>query len=86
MLSCFKVVWYSGLMQVRNFSECSELVDGIRWLQVSTMLIDGLIQPAFMKWIEEERALENGKINEVCHHFELPCISTYWLMAMPPIL
>lgn len=51
-------------MEVRNFSECSELVDGIRWLQVSTMLIDGLIQPAFMKWIEEERALENGKINE----------------------
>ncbi|TVU29943.1 hypothetical protein EJB05_21539 [Eragrostis curvula] len=49
---------------VRNISESSELADGTRWLQVSTMLIDGLIQPAFMKWIEEEEALENGKINE----------------------
>ncbi|KAL5211376.1 hypothetical protein ABZP36_022223 [Zizania latifolia] len=51
-------------MEVRNVSESSELVDGIKWLQISTMLIDGLIEPAFMKWIEEEKALENGKISE----------------------
>jgi hypothetical protein len=53
-------------MQVRNISGSSEL-DGIRWLQVSTTLIDSLIQPVFMKWIEEEQALENGQINEVCY-------------------
>lgn len=52
-------------MQVRNISGSSELVDGISWLQVSTTLIDGLIQPAFVKWIEEEQALENRQINEV---------------------
>jgi len=50
-------------MEVRNISGSSEL-DGIRWLQVSTTLIDSLIQPVFMKWIEEEQALENGQINE----------------------
>ncbi|WVZ92076.1 hypothetical protein U9M48_038170 [Paspalum notatum var. saurae] len=49
-------------MQVRNISGSSEL-DGIRRLQVSTALIDGLIQPAFLKWIEEQ-TLENGQINE----------------------
>ncbi|PWZ03953.1 hypothetical protein Zm00014a_028927 [Zea mays] len=49
--------------EVRNISGSSEL-DGIRWLQVSTTLIDSLIQPVFMKWIEEEQALENGQINE----------------------
>jgi len=54
-------------MQVRNISVSSELVDEIRWLQVSTTLIDGLIQPVFVKWIEEEQALENGQINEVCY-------------------
>lgn len=53
-------------MQVRNISGSFKL-DGIRWLQVSTTLIDGLIQPAFVKWIEEEQALENGQINEVCY-------------------
>jgi len=53
-------------MQVRNISVSSELVDEIRWLQVSTTLIDGLIQPVFVKWIEEQ-ALENGQINEVCY-------------------
>ncbi|TKW39377.1 hypothetical protein SEVIR_1G175100v4 [Setaria viridis] len=51
-------------MEVRNISGSSEIVDGIRWLQVSTALIDGLIEPAFVKWIEEEQALENGQINE----------------------
>lgn len=51
-------------MEVRNIFGISKLVDGIRWLQVSTTLIDGLIQPAFVKWIEEEQALENGQINE----------------------
>nr|CAB3449873.1 unnamed protein product [Digitaria exilis] len=49
---------------VRNISGSSELVDGIRWLQLSTTLIDGLIQPAFVKWIEEEQALENSQISE----------------------
>ncbi|WVZ75249.1 hypothetical protein U9M48_023323 [Paspalum notatum var. saurae] len=48
----------------RNISGSSELVDGIRWLQVSTTLIDGLIQPAFLKWIEEEQTLGNVQINE----------------------
>ncbi|XBH55708.1 hypothetical protein VPH35_077735 [Triticum aestivum] len=38
--------------------------NGIRWLEVSIMLIDSLIEPAFMKWIEEEQALENGRIDE----------------------
>jgi hypothetical protein len=51
-------------MEVRNISGSSELDDEIRWLQVSTTLIDGLIQPVFVKWIEEEQALENGQINE----------------------
>ncbi|CAN6238243.1 unnamed protein product [Urochloa humidicola] len=51
-------------MEVRNISGSSELADGIRWLQVSTTLINGLIEPAFVKWIEEEQALENGQINE----------------------
>ncbi|CAL4969149.1 unnamed protein product [Urochloa decumbens] len=51
-------------MEVGNISGSSELVDGIRWLQVSTTLINGLIEPAFVKWIEEEQALENGQINE----------------------
>ncbi|CAO2045931.1 unnamed protein product [Urochloa humidicola] len=51
-------------MEVRNISGSSELVDGNRWLQVSTTLIDGLIEPAFVKWIEEEQALENGQTNE----------------------
>ena len=62
MLTCFN---WSDIMQVRNISVSSELVDEIRWLQVSTTLIDGLIQPVFVKWIEEEQALENGQINEV---------------------
>jgi predicted lipoprotein len=52
-------------MQVRNVSESSKISDEARWSQLSTTLIDGLIQPAFMKWIEEEEALENSKINEV---------------------
>ncbi|CAL4887661.1 unnamed protein product [Urochloa decumbens] len=52
-------------MEVGNISGSSELVDGIRWLQVSTTLINGLIEPAFVKWIEEEQALENGQINEI---------------------
>ncbi|XP_015689656.1 uncharacterized protein LOC102706720 isoform X3 [Oryza brachyantha] len=51
-------------MEVRNVHETSELVDGIKWLQISTTLIDGLIKPAFMKWIQEEKAWENSKINE----------------------
>ncbi|KAL6899115.1 hypothetical protein ACP4OV_005773 [Aristida adscensionis] len=51
-------------MEVRNISGSSELADGIGWLQVSSTLIDGLIQPAFMKWIEEEQSLQNGKMNE----------------------
>ncbi|KAK3154198.1 hypothetical protein QOZ80_2BG0187530 [Eleusine coracana subsp. coracana] len=50
--------------EVRNVSESSEVADEARWLQLSTALIDGLIQPAFMKWIEDEEALENSKINE----------------------
>ena len=62
MLTCFN---WSDITQVRNISVSSELVDEIRWLQVSTTLIDGLIQPVFVKWIEEEQALENGQINEV---------------------
>uniref|UniRef100_A0A0E0G794 Uncharacterized protein n=1 Tax=Oryza nivara TaxID=4536 RepID=A0A0E0G794_ORYNI len=49
---------------VRNVPESSELVDGIKWLQISTTLIDGLIEPTFMKWIQEEKAWENSKINE----------------------
>jgi len=64
MLTCFN---WSDITQVRNISVSSELVDEIRWLQVSTTLIDGLIQPVFVKWIEEEQALENGQINEVCY-------------------
>ena len=63
MLTCFN---WSDITQVRNISVSSELVDEIRWLQVSTTLIDGLIQPVFVKWIEEQ-ALENGQINEVCY-------------------
>ncbi|RLN08883.1 uncharacterized protein C2845_PM11G05820 [Panicum miliaceum] len=55
---------WSDIMQVRNISGSSKLDDEIRWLQVSTTLIDGLIQPVFVKWIEEEQALENGQINE----------------------
>ncbi|KAL6608307.1 hypothetical protein ACP70R_041370 [Stipagrostis hirtigluma subsp. patula] len=51
-------------MEVRNVSGSSELDDGIGWSKVSTTLIDGLIQPAFMKWIEEEQALQNGKVDE----------------------
>jgi hypothetical protein len=58
-------------MQVRNVSESSKISDEARWSQLSTTLIDGLIQPAFMKWIEEEEALENSKINEVSHCFIL---------------
>uniref|UniRef100_A0A0D9YST6 non-specific serine/threonine protein kinase n=1 Tax=Oryza glumipatula TaxID=40148 RepID=A0A0D9YST6_9ORYZ len=50
--------------RVRNVPESSELVDGIKWLQISTTLIDGLIEPTFMKWIQEEKAWENSKINE----------------------
>ncbi|EEC73264.1 hypothetical protein OsI_07398 [Oryza sativa Indica Group] len=50
--------------EVRNVPESSELVDGIKWLQISTTLIDGLIEPTFMKWIQEEKAWENSKINE----------------------
>jgi len=61
MLTCFN---WSDITQVRNILVSSELVDEIRWLQVSTTLIDGLIQPVFVKWIEEEQALENGQINE----------------------
>ncbi|KAM3406861.1 hypothetical protein ACQJBY_000735 [Aegilops geniculata] len=37
---------------------------GPKWSEVSVMLIDSLIEPAFMKWIEEEQTLENGKIDE----------------------
>ncbi|CAO2038245.1 unnamed protein product [Urochloa humidicola] len=55
---------FSVIIQVRNISGSCELVDGNRWLQVSTTLIDGLIEPAFVKWIEEEQALENGQTNE----------------------
>uniref|UniRef100_A0A452XV73 Uncharacterized protein n=1 Tax=Aegilops tauschii subsp. strangulata TaxID=200361 RepID=A0A452XV73_AEGTS len=51
-------------MEARNISGSFELLDGIRWSEVSVMLIDSLIEPAFMKWIEEEQALENGKIDE----------------------
>lgn len=51
-------------MEARNVSGSFELLDGIRWSEVSVMLIDSLIEPAFMKWIEEEQALENGKIDE----------------------
>uniref|UniRef100_N1R0D7 Uncharacterized protein n=1 Tax=Aegilops tauschii TaxID=37682 RepID=N1R0D7_AEGTA len=65
----------------RNISGSFELLDGIRWSEVSVMLIDSLIEPAFMKWIEEEQALENGKIDEVYHQFELPSISPYWLTS-----
>ena len=68
-------------MQARNISGSFELLDGIRWSEVSVMLIDSLIEPAFMKWIEEEQALENGKIDEVYHQFELPSISPYWLTS-----
>uniref|UniRef100_A0A0E0K0B4 Uncharacterized protein n=1 Tax=Oryza punctata TaxID=4537 RepID=A0A0E0K0B4_ORYPU len=39
-------------------------LNGTKWLQISTTLIDGLIEPAFMKWIQEEKAWENSKINE----------------------
>uniref|UniRef100_A0A0D9YST4 non-specific serine/threonine protein kinase n=1 Tax=Oryza glumipatula TaxID=40148 RepID=A0A0D9YST4_9ORYZ len=39
-------------------------LNGIKWLQISTTLIDGLIEPTFMKWIQEEKAWENSKINE----------------------
>jgi predicted lipoprotein len=60
----FALCW-SDIMQVRNVSESSKISDEARWSQLSTTLIDGLIQPAFMKWIEEEEALENSKINEV---------------------
>ena len=58
-------------MQARNVSGSFQLLDGIRWSEVSVMLIDSLIEPAFMKWIEEEQALENGKIDELYHQFEL---------------
>lgn len=51
-------------MEARNISESSKLLDGIGWSQMSILLIDCLIQPAFMKWIEEEQTLENGKIDE----------------------
>nr|AIE39014.1 regulator receiver domain-like 1 [Echinochloa crus-galli] len=51
-------------MEVRNISRSPDLVDGIRWVQVTTTLIDGLIQPAFLKWIEEEQILENGQTND----------------------
>ncbi|VAH91816.1 unnamed protein product [Triticum turgidum subsp. durum] len=51
-------------MEARNVSGSFQLLDGIRWSEVSVMLIDSLIEPAFMKWIEEEQALENGKIDE----------------------
>jgi predicted phosphatase len=64
-------------VQVRNVPESSELVDGIKWLQISTTLIDGLIEPIFMKWIQEEKAWENSKINEVYHYFQLSYISPY---------
>jgi hypothetical protein len=52
-------------MQARNVSGNFKLLDGIRWSQVSISLIDSLIEPAFMKWIEDEQALENGKIDKV---------------------
>uniref|UniRef100_A0A0D9VGD1 DUF3685 domain-containing protein n=1 Tax=Leersia perrieri TaxID=77586 RepID=A0A0D9VGD1_9ORYZ len=54
------------LTTFQNVPESSELVDGIRieWLQISTTLIDALIEPAFMNWIRGEKALENSKIKE----------------------
>lgn len=51
-------------MKARNISGSFELLDGIRWSQVSICLIDSLIEPAFMKWIEDEQALEKGKIDK----------------------
>ncbi|CAM0873974.1 unnamed protein product [Alopecurus aequalis] len=51
-------------MEARNVSGNFELLDGIRWSEVSILLIDSLIEPAFMKWIEDEEALENGKIDK----------------------
>jgi hypothetical protein len=62
-------------MQARNISGSFELLDGIRWSEVSICLIDSLIEPAFMKWIEDEQALEKGKIDKV---------SSVW--ACPPFL
>lgn len=72
-------------MQVRNVPENSEIDDEARWLQVSTTLIDSLMQPAFVKWIEGEEALENSKINEVFHCFTLS-ISPYWIFPFPESL
>jgi hypothetical protein len=46
-------------MQLRNVSESSKIADEAMWSQLSTTL------PAFMKWIEEEEAMENSIINEV---------------------
>jgi hypothetical protein len=44
-------------MQLRNVSESSKIADEAMWSQLSTTLIDGLIQPAFMKWIKEAEAM-----------------------------
>jgi hypothetical protein len=66
-------------MQARNVSGSFELLDGIRWSQVSISLIDSLIEPVFMKWIEDEQALESGKIDKVYQQFGLPSISPYCL-------
>ena len=66
------LISWSDLMQARNVSGSFELVDGIRWSQVSIFLIESLIEPAFTKWIEDEQALENGKIDKVHHQFGLP--------------
>ncbi|XP_047091178.1 uncharacterized protein LOC124703018 [Lolium rigidum] len=51
-------------MEARNISGSFELLDGIRWSEVSICLIDSLIEPAFMKWIEDEQALEKSKIDK----------------------
>uniref|UniRef100_A0ACD5W8S3 Uncharacterized protein n=1 Tax=Avena sativa TaxID=4498 RepID=A0ACD5W8S3_AVESA len=51
-------------IEARNVSGSFELLDGIRWSEMSVLWIDSLIEPAFMKWIEDEQALENGKIDE----------------------
>ena len=64
-------------MQAKNVSGSFELLDGIRWSQMSILLIDSLIEPAFTKWIEDEQVLENGKIDKVYHQFGLPSISPY---------
>ena len=76
------LISWSDLMQARNVSGSFELLDGIKWSQMSILLIDSLIEPAFTKWIEDEQVLENGKVDKVYHQFGLPSISPYWIL--PP--